>query len=238
MNARVARMLCLLLYAGAAGAHDLITIEAAERYLADAREWNALIVSSAPAGRRAEAHCRMAAMHDEIRELLNRDIAVHGEPQGVPTNLLIAEMNRAGTPLDYSGRKRRFLPPIAHYQRCLELAPDGRRAGDALSGLLRGHFYESFEDDPLSVRQDWDSLRGQIEWANRYLEAHPGHPDREEIEFIHAILCTRAALGAPDARTRREFASLAFAASNRFESRYPASLRAAAMPLLREALAP
>jgi hypothetical protein len=237
VNARASAALAgLLLHAGAGLAHDLITVEAAERYLANASEWSRVIASAGPAARRAEAHCRLGGMFDEIRDLLNRDIAVHGEPQGVPTNLLIGELKRIGAPLQYSDRKRRFLPPVAHFSKCLELQPGGPHAGEAMSGLLRGNFYESFEENPLEAAQTWDELREQIAIARRFLSRHSDHPDREEIEFIRAILLTRAAGSAPDAQMRLESAAAARVAADAFESRYPDSLRAAAMPLLREVL--
>lgn len=236
MIARGAAALGLLLIAGPCPAHDLITLEAAEAYLANANRWCRVIDSAAPAGRRAEAHCRLGSMFDEIRDLLNRDIAVHGGPQGVPTNLLIAELRRAGAPLDYSDRKQRFLPPVSHYRQCLELQPGGPNAGEAMSGLLRGDFYESFDGDPLESEQSWGELREQIGMAKVFLERYPEHRDREEIEFILAILLSRAARDAPDAASRREHAAAARSAADAFESRYPESLRAAAMSVLREAL--
>jgi len=75
--------LVMLSIASSACAHDLITAEAAERYLETAAQWHAQSTSAAVASERAEAHVRIGAMLDEIRELLNRDLAIHGKVKGL-----------------------------------------------------------------------------------------------------------------------------------------------------------
>ena len=208
-----------LLAAAPLQAHDLITAEAAERYLQDTDKWLA-------APRRADARYRLGVMLDEIRVLLNQDIAVHGKVQGLPSNYLVEELARRGASLRYSEAKRQFLFIDTYFADAARL--DAGHA-DARFRLLQGGFQDSFEHDPLVWHGD--NLPAQIRLAEELLTRHPAHERREETEFIAAILYTRAARGGTAA-----YAAKARQAIAAFESRYPGSLRAAAMPVLREAI--
>ena len=216
---RIAAAITVLACAAPLQAHDLITAEAAERYLQDADKWLA-------APRRADARYRLGAMLDEIRVLLNQDIATHGKVQGLPSHYVVEELARRGAPLRYSQVKRQFLFIDTYFAEAARL--DASHA-DARFRLLQGGFQDSFEQDPLVWHGD--GLAAQIALAEELLAHHPAHPRREETEFIAAVLYTRAARsGSPGyaAKARRTIAA--------FESRYPGSLRAAAMPVLREAI--
>lgn len=222
---------------GAAAAHDLITTESAERYLGEGGALRSLAASGESAERRAEANYRLGVMLDEIRALLNRDLAAHGEVQGLPSKVLVAELGRRGIPLAYSEPRRMFLSNGDYFRAALKLAPRGPLAAEAALRLLQGGFYDSVEQDPLSATDGPGALRAQIALAEMLLGATATAPEREEVEFIAAILYTRAAKTLPDRAAARAFASKARAAVEGFESRYPESLRAAIMPVLREALA-
>lgn len=233
---RSAAVAAALLAAAAANAHDLITAESAERYLQQASKWQALGAPSAPAAERAEAQYRIGAMLDEIRELLNRDLAAHGKVQGLPSNYLVAELQRQGAPLAWSEKRRQFSANTQYFERALGLAPRGPRAADAGLRLLQGRFYDSFESDPLAADEPWPRLAEQIALAED-LAARELHGEaREEVEFIGAILQARASLRAPDAASRRSHGRKAREAIAAFEARHPDSLRSAVMPILREAL--
>jgi hypothetical protein len=224
----------MLLTAVAASAHDLITAESAERYVQQAGKWQALAASSAP--ERAEAQYRIGAMLDEIRELLNRDLAAHGAVQGLPSNFLVAELQRQGVPLAWSEKRRRYSANTQYFERSLALAPRGPHATDAGLRLLLGRFYDSFESDPLAANESWPRLAEQIALAEDLAARELQSDAREEVEFIGAILHARANLRAPDAGSRRSHGSRAREAIAAFEARYPDSLRNALMPILREAL--
>jgi len=226
----------MLLAAVAANAHDLITAESAERYLQQAKTWQALAASSAPAPERAEAQYRIGAMLDEIRDLLNRDLAAHGVVQGLPSTFLVAELQRQGAPLAWSQQRRRFGANTQYFERSLALAPRGPHATDAGLRLLLGRFYDSFESDPLAVDEAWPQLAAQIALAERLAARDLPGDAREEVEFIGAILHARASLRAPDAGARRGHGTRARQAIAAFEAQYPDSLRRALMPLLRETL--
>jgi hypothetical protein len=231
------RALCALaLLAGGPGrAHDLITAEAAERYLAQAQDNHRIIESRAPALQRAQAHYALGAMLDEIRDLLNRDIATHGKVQGLPSEYLVAALAASGTPLATRPGSAGFPANLEHYRESLRLAPQGASAGDAAFRLLQGFFYDSFTDDPLAPHaQTPAQLRQQIELCERFLQRHPAHPGREEAEFILAVHYLQAARSATEAGTRTRQAQRARDALLEFRERYPESMRVAAVDVLLE----
>jgi hypothetical protein len=225
-----------LLAAAAASAHDLITAASAEHYLRQLGKWQALAAASAPVAERAEAQYRIGAMLDEIRELLNRDLAAHGAVQGLPSNYLLAELRRQGAALAWAERRRRFGANTHYFEQTLELSPHGPRAADAGLRLLQGRFYDSFDSDPLTADEPWPQLSGQIALAEDLMARDFPGDAREELEFIGVILHARANLSAPDAASRRSHGRRARQAIAAFEARYPDSLRSAVMPILREAL--
>lgn len=219
-----------------ATAHDLITAASAQTYLAAVAESQKTIAAMEPAARRALAHLDLGKTLEEIRELMNRDLAAHGKVQGLPSNYLVAELQRQGVPLAWSEKRRRFSADTRHFEQALALAPHGPHATDAGLRLLVARFYDSFESDPLAAEESWPQLAGQIALAEALAERDLPGDAREEVEFIGAILHARASLRAPDAGARRSHGRRAREAIAAFEARYPDSLRRALMPLLRETL--
>ena len=190
-----------------ATAHDLITAESAQSYLAAVAESQETIASKEPAAKRALAHLELGKTLEEIRELLNRDLAAHGKVQGLPSNYLLAELQRQGAPLAWSEKRRRFGANTQYFERSLALAPGGPHATDARLRLLLGRFYDSFESDPLAADESWPQLAGQIALAEGLAERDLPSDAREEAEFIGAILHARATLLAPDAGSRLKSAA-------------------------------
>lgn len=228
----------LALRAGAVAAHDLITAEAAEHYLARANAYQGMLVTSreAPA-RRAEASYALGRMLDEIRDLLNRDLAEHGRLQGLPTEYLVKSLQSRGIALQVDAQLGRFPANLRYYRDALTAAPNGQYAADAMFRLLQGYFYDSFTDDPLRPRQQgWRQLQEQIQLGERLLHGYAQHPEREETAFIVAVHYVQAARGGPDAATRSGYASRARRAAADFRERYPDSLRVAAIDVLIESL--
>lgn len=225
----------LLALGGGATAHDLITAESAQRYLERAQVELNVIRSQAGPARQAQANLALGRMLDEIGELLNRDIASHGEVQGLASNHLVAELRRIGAPL--ASANGRFVAHLAYYRRALELAPVGAPAADARFRLLRGYFYDSFADDPLQPRnQTWAMLQAQISLGEELLQQHPQYPEREEAEFILAVHYMQAAHTAPEPGARSAHAARAAAAAAAFRGRYPQSMRVVAIDVLAESL--
>jgi hypothetical protein len=219
-----------------ATAHDLITAQSAQTYLAAVSASQKTIASKEPAAKRALAHFELGETLEEIRELLNRDLAAHGKVQGLPSNYLLAELQRQGAPLAWSEKRRRFSANTRSFEEALALAPRGPHATDAGLRLLLARFYDSFESDPLAADESWAQLAGQIALAEGLAAGDLPAEAREEVEFIGAILHARASLRAPDAGARRSHGTRGRQAIAAFEARYPDSLRRALMPLLREAL--
>jgi len=229
----------LLCCASTARGHDLITGESAEHYLAQVQHGLDVLHSQQPAWQRAGAATQLGHTLDEIHDLLNRDLAAHGRVQGLPTEYLIRELKVKGVPLEVSPAIARFPANVSWYREALHLNPDGPHAGDASFGWLKGDFYDSFDTDPLRPRhQSWADLQEQIALGERTIKLQPAYPEIEEAKFILAVLYTRAARLAPDRRTREQYAERARASIVEFQSRYADSLRAAALPILLQALGP
>jgi hypothetical protein len=216
-------------------AHDLITAEEAQRYLAQADQAVAIIKSREPALRRAESNLALGRMLDDIRDLLNRDLAAHGKVQGLPSNYLVAELRSRGTPLNFA--QGRFLANVGYYREALKLAPDGPHAAEAILRWMRGAFYDSFDGDPLEARgQTKEQLREQLALGERFVQRYPTHPEIEEAKFILLVQTVRAANAAADAASRAALSAKAREAGQELATRYPDSMRAAAVPVLLERL--
>jgi hypothetical protein len=227
----VGRLAGAVLWLGLAGAwlparsHDLITAEAAQRYLAQADAYLTALKPRQPALRRAEASYEMGRMLDEIRDLLNRDLAEHGRLQGLPTEYLVKSLQSRGVALQVDAQLGRFPANLRWYQDALAAVPDGAQSADAMFRLLQGWFYDSFTDDPLQPRgQPWTKLQEQMQLGERLLQRHPAHAEREEAQFIVFVHYVQAARGAPDAANRSAYAARArqAAADFRAVSRQPA----------------
>lgn len=218
-------------------AHDLITAESAEHFLAQIRHEQDVLGSQSPPQARAQASVALGKLLDEIRDLLNRDIASHGQPQGLATLYLIQALHGQGIDLQRSPRLGRYPANLAFYRSALQLDPHGPASAEARLQLLRGHFYDSFEQDPLRPReQSWPQLREQIEHAQALLQQTLPEPGREEAHFILAVHYLQAAATAGQAAVRSAYAQRARTAIAQFKARYPDSLRVAALDVLDETL--
>jgi len=233
---RTLLLLVLLALFGPVLGHDLITAELAEGYLNKATKWQKQSVEETEKPERAKALLRIGVMLDEIRGYLNRDLAVHGKVQGLASNYLVAELDKLGTPLSYSGERRLFIANSGYYRSALELGLNRVLAREARLRLLRGEFYDSFDVDPLQTTQSMTQLQEQIYLADELNESVNTEPDLEEVRFIAAILYARAASLETGEAQRRIYLSEALVRIDAFSREYPDSLRSAAMPVMREAL--
>jgi hypothetical protein len=218
-------------------AHDLITAEAVEKYLTRADAGLTTVRGKSPPRVRAEAHYDLGRMLDEIRELLNRDVAMHGRVQGLPTHLLMKELKGRGLELVASPASNRFPVPAAHYAEALKLDADAH-GGDAAFRLLTGRFYDSFDADPSRSRLAWPDLEEQMRLAERLAARKPSHPEQEEIEFVLAVQHVQAAALVPDRARAPDHLKRAQTAAAAFSRRYPDSLRNAALEVLTAAARP
>ncbi|MGH8707144.1 MAG: hypothetical protein ACREVD_03685, partial [Burkholderiales bacterium] len=226
---KAALALAVLVLALPAQAHEPMTAAAAESYLQQEERWRAATRPPSPSARRAEAHYRLGVLRDEMRDQLNAELAAHGRVQALAVRFLLQALQDRGVPMLEDPAARRYAPEDEHYAQALALVPGAPFAADAGLRLLQARFYGSFDQDPLDWKLDAQALRAQIALAEDLLARFPEHAAREEIEFIAAILYTRAAR-LPEGAKR--YAHLARAAAEAFAQRYPGSLRAAAMPVL------
>lgn len=223
----------------AASAHELIDAQSAERFLAEIDRSRATIKSKDAASARAQAHVALGRNLDDIRELLNRDIASHGKPQGLATLYLIKSLQERGIALQVDARMQRIPARQAEYREALRLDPSGPASKDARYRLLQGHFYDSFDADPLTPRdQDWARLQAQIELGESYVTTASLDANSEEAEFILAVHYLQAAQSAPDASARARFADKMKRAIQAFRTRHPDSMRLPALEALSERVGP
>lgn len=220
-----------------AAAHNLITAESAHTWLATVAGLQKTIASTEPAARRARAHLDLGKTLDEIRELLNRDLAAHGRVQGLPSNFLMSELKARGTELAIAPETNRFLANLQHYRAALKLESSGPVAAESTFRLLQGYFYDSFAADPLQpVAQTRAQLAEQIRLGEWLLKMHPQSGEREEATFILAIHYLQAARSGRDAQQQAAFAGKARALAGEFLRSYPQSLRSATLSHLVEGL--
>ena len=222
-----------------ATAHDLITAETAQAYLARQSALQAVIASSGSAPLRARAWLDLGVMLDEIRELLNRDVESHGKVQGLASNFLVAELDARGTPLAWSAPHRRFDANLKYYREALRLSNVPDIAGEASFRLLQGWFYDSFTIDPLEpATQTPAQLAEQIKLGEAFRQKFPDHAGQEEAGFILFIHYIQAARAAAQPKQREAFAQKARTLAEDFLKTYPDSLRSSAMPPLLERTPP
>jgi hypothetical protein len=220
-----------------ASAHDLVSAEAVQEYLATVAELQKVIASKAPPSTRARAHFDLGRLLDEIRDLLNRDLDAHGRVQGLASNVLMSELRLRGIGLAYSPDTNRFVANLQYYQEALRLAPSGEFAAAASFRLLQGFFYDSFTTDPLQPSaQSQSQLAEQIRLGEDLLKKYPQHTEREEASFILVVHYVQAARAADRGREKAAFGRKARAMAGEFAKAYPESLRTAALPHLLEGL--
>lgn len=233
---RLALALALLLAGAGSRAHDLITADAVERYLARADVCLAAGRDDGRPARRAAALYDLARMLDEIRDLLNRDIAMHGRVQGLPSNLLVSELRARGVEFGPDARTGRFASPSGYFRASLALDPR-LHGGDAGYRLMRGRFYDSFDADPLRTRLDREAVAEQLRLGEALLARRPEHPEREEIAFMVTVHLLHAMqLGSADEKAR--YWQAARTQAGAFAARYPESMRRAAIDALIEMAQP
>lgn len=220
-----------------AAAHDLITAETAQGYLARQAALQKIIASPEPAPARAAAWLELGGMLDQIRELLNRDLEAHGTVQGLASSFLMAELRARGAPLAWSAEHGRFDANLKYYREALKLSDEPAVAGDASFRLLQGWFYDSFTVDPLQPSaQTPAQLAEQVRLGEAFRQKYPGHAGREEAGFILIIHYIQSARAAAQRKQRAAFSQKARALAEDFLKTYPDSLRAAAIPPLLERL--
>ena len=214
-----------LLGASAVQAHDSITADAASRYLQQVETLQTAALAAAAPAQRSAAWLSLGQMIEEIVDLLNRDVAAHGDVQGLPSRLLVSELPRRGVVLERTPGTGRFVMPLKYYEEAMRIAPD-RRDPEAAYRLLRARFHESFDADPFQSRLDAAGIDAQVMLGEGLLGT--AHRETEEIEFIvvvHRMQRARLERGPRGSH----FSTLARQSAEAFVSRHPDSLRSDAV---------
>ena len=219
-----------------AAAHDLLTAESVQAYLARVSQLQQILSSFDATEARARASLHLGQTLDEIGELFNRDIDAHGRVQGLASNVLMSELSAHGAPLAYSARSSRYMSNLGYYRDALRLTPSGPIAAQASLQLFRGHFYGSLGDDPLRpVALHLSQLVEQIRLGEVLRRDFIGHTQREEVTYILAIHYLQASRAAPAMRER--YLRQATELIGEFVKAYPDSLRTATLSALLEGAA-
>jgi hypothetical protein len=218
-------------------AHDAIGADARQAYLKKFERLQSITQSTASPTVRAAAWVDAGRTLDEIRTLLNEDIASHGRTQGLETSILVTQLNASPWRLQPSPQTRLYLANQRPYREALALDARGAHVPLARFMLLKNHFYDSFTDHPLKpLQQDKATLLEMIEhgeWLKNPRNAGTDQAiDSEEVHFILALhyLQARDAGALPVATCVARFGELL----GSFRKRWPSSLKLATL----EALAP
>ena len=230
---RLLAIVCLL-GMPVAGAHESITADAVKAYLERAERLQKTLVSKPVRAVAAQASLDLGKMLDEIGELFNLDIDSHGKVQGLPSAFLMNELAARGLPLAYSARTRRYSPNMQWYRDALTAASAGPVAAEAGFRLVKGYFYENFDDDPLRpLDPDGVRLAEHILLAETWRPQIAQPQGREEMLFILAILHMQA-IDARAAGERATHVQKSRTLTEEFLKTYPQSLRAATLVALQE----
>jgi hypothetical protein len=221
----------LLLAAAGARAHEPISADAAIGLVEEMSRLSERLADEQDPGR-AEAACVLGARMTFVVQVLNRDLAAHGD-QGMSAAVLASQLSARGMALKLWPEARRYRAYLAPLEACVALAPVGPARNEALFELVRGRFYDSFIHNPLEpVDLDWPRLRTAIVDAESLNRRALADDQREEAAFILAIDYLRAARMAPESVTAAAFADLARGALVKFPRTFPDSMRAAATEML------
>ncbi|MFN0040280.1 MAG: hypothetical protein ACKVP2_12280 [Burkholderiales bacterium] len=227
--------LAVLLWMPGAAAHESVTSEAVNAWLAKTEVLQAKLAANSTCESAASASVELGALLDDIGELFNKDIESHGKVQGLASTVLMGELAARGLPLAYSSRTHRYVTHLRYYQDALEWAPSGVSAAEAAYRLIKGYFYESFDADPLQpVDQTPARLAEQMRLAKTWRNRVSGADRQQEMLFILAIHTMQAAGVARAGRERAGLEQKAAVLVEEFLKKYPESLRAATLTALRE----
>jgi len=214
-------------------AHDSITTEVRQSYLAKLAETQDILAKATSAAAKAKAHFQLGTSLDEMRDLFNQDIISHGAVKGLESTLLLTELDRAGFKLEKSPQIGLYLSPLHHYRAALKLDPKAPHVERAKYLLFKHQFYDSFTDNPLApLAQSREELAELLTIGDSLLKAKDTVVNMEEVKFILAIHLLQAIPQQliPKEEGMRKFNKLL----TELRKDHPQSLK----PLTLEALAP
>ena len=92
-------------FATSGAAHDFITQEIADDYVKKIQDARDITKVSSSESERGHAYVTIGKLLVELKSFFNRDIATHGEINGLATKYLIATLDDSGLDLKFSKRK-------------------------------------------------------------------------------------------------------------------------------------
>lgn len=170
-----------------AAAHGILTPALADHLLAEVAD-HYRESREAPTGEaRAEALYRLGETARGVAEVMNQDLASHGQSDPLVAALL-ERLGAYQVRITYSSERERFAYDLAAFRDYLRLAPIGRRAAGARFRLIAGAFYETLGADPSKlVGTDLAGLAAAVAEEEAFLEAYPGEPRAREVRFFLAV---------------------------------------------------
>lgn len=226
----VHRVLCVFvcLAAGMARAHDVVQVAELEKALGEV----ARLRDSARTGRDAETLYALGERVERIVEILNVDVAAHGESD--PLSRLVVERLRSwGIGVALSAEEHRYAYDLKAFRDYLVRAPQGEKAPRARFRLLARDFRGRMGLDPLApLPIDVAATTRGAEEEESFLRSHPMDEHEREVRLFLAVdLCRLAGADRPAQRgpERRCLDALEVV-----RTRYPGSMEARAAEVLLE----
>ncbi|MGH7324425.1 MAG: tetratricopeptide repeat protein [Candidatus Rokuibacteriota bacterium] len=190
----------VLLGASAAQAHVVLDGDQVQALLGGiARELRA--TREAPAAmEQAESQIRLGEGVDALVELLNQDLAAHGDGNLLP-QLVVRRLEAYGVSVTLSPRTRRYVYDLAAFREYLRRAPAGRWAAEARFRLIAARFHEAPAPDTTTGSGDVAALRDAVREQERFLRDYPRHERAPLVRFYLGVDAYRVMRAAPDAGT-------------------------------------
>ena len=180
--------LTFILYSFTAWAHNSIDINARENYLSTLHAAEKITKENPTVAAHAKAQYRIAVTLDEIRDLFNQDIISHGRIMGLDSSVLMKELSSAGYKLELSAETGLYLSHLRYYREAIRLEPKAPFGDHARYMLLKSHFYDSFNNDPMApIAQPKEILLEMLAIAESLLDSKDPAINAEEVRFILAI---------------------------------------------------
>jgi hypothetical protein len=213
-------------------AHDFITQEIADGYvkkIQDARETTKV---SGSESERSHAYLTIGKLLVELKSFFNRDIATHGEVNGLATKYLFATLDDSGLDLKFSKRKNFYEFDPSFFEKAIRGELDSGVKTIALGELIKGNFYQSFDGDFLETRLPSEKLKEDAERFEKLTGMQISESIDEELLFIGFILNARVAIHKGDQAMRVKARKKALELGVEFRGRFPDSLSITALDLV------
>ena len=219
-------------FATSGAAHDFITQEIADDYVKKIQDARDITKVSSSESERGHAYVTIGKLLVELKSFFNRDIATHGEINGLATKYLIATLDDSGLDLKFSKRKNFYEFDSSFFEKAITSELDSGVRTIALGELIKGNFYQSFDGDFLETRLPSGKLKEDAERFEKLMGMQIHDSIDEELLFIGFILNARVAIHKGDQAMRVRARRKALELGVEFRGRFPDSMSIAAVDLV------